>query len=385
MLVFSILILIGLASLAIDVGYWRYQRGLEQNAADSAALAGAVQLGYSTTLSGIVAAAQTAAASNGFTNNGSTVDVTVNRPPLYGSYTTNSSAVEVIVAVKQPVHFAALFTQSSTVVIARAVAVLSSSNRICLWVMGTSSSSITLDGGTISMPGCGIITNGGLLLNGGTVNASSIGYASGASGTDSSVTFTGASPAVAIAPVDPCGVVAGCSNLTATPPTSGSCATTTTFNSAPVTVQPGVYCSQVMFNGGGAVTFAPGVYDFQQGLTVNSATSLSGTGVTFYNQGTFIIDGSPTVNLSAPTTGSTAGVLFYQPASNSAQFILNGAGTGGTWQGMIYVPSSEITVDGSPAMSWPMIVAGSILLNGSAGMNITSSAFPDYGHAVLAE
>ena len=76
MLVFSILILIGLASLAIDVGYWRYQRGLEQNAADSAALAGAVQLGYSTTLSGIVAAALADAASNGFTNNGSSVVVT---------------------------------------------------------------------------------------------------------------------------------------------------------------------------------------------------------------------------------------------------------------------------------------------------------------------
>ena len=39
-------VLMGAASLAVDVGYWRYQQRLEQSAADSAAIAGATELAY---------------------------------------------------------------------------------------------------------------------------------------------------------------------------------------------------------------------------------------------------------------------------------------------------------------------------------------------------
>ena len=46
----SMLVVLGLSSLAIDVGSWRYQQRRAQTAADSAAMAGAVQLGYSSTL-----------------------------------------------------------------------------------------------------------------------------------------------------------------------------------------------------------------------------------------------------------------------------------------------------------------------------------------------
>jgi hypothetical protein len=113
---------------------------------------------------------------------------------------------------------------------------------------------------------------------------------------------------------------------------------------------------------------------------------MSGSGVTIYNQGTFILDPSPfTVTLSAPTTGNTAGVLFYQPASDTNQFILNGTGTNGSWSGMIYLPTGSVTVDGSPALGLPLLVAGSITLNGSSGITITNPTFPLYGHPVLAE
>jgi len=387
MLLFAVVIMLGFASLAIDVGYWRYQRGLQQNAADSAALAGAAELGYSTTLSNITAAAQADAATNGFANNGSTITVKVNNPPLSGNYTTNSQAVEVIVSVAQPVHLAVLLKKSTTVVVARAVAFLSSANRNCLFVFGTSSQSINLNGGTISMPGCGIVTNGGLLLNGGTVNASSIGYAAGASVTDGSTTFTTAMPAVSVPPVDPCGIVDGCAYLTANPPASTPCVSQPSQYTAPITISPGAYCSQVLFGGSGAITLSPGVYNFLQGATVNGGpTSMTGSGVTIYNQGTFIADPSSfTVTLSAPTTGNTAGVLFYQPASDTNQFILNGSGGGGSWSGMVYVPTGTIMVDGTPSLSLPLLVAGSITLNGSSGLSIPNSSFPLYGHPVLGE
>jgi hypothetical protein len=374
------------ACLAIDVGSWRYQQRLEQTAADSAALAGAVALAYSTSSSSITAAARADAASNGFSNGVSGASVTVNNPPLSGGYIAQAGAVEVIVAKPQPIHFNA-FGMSSETVSARAVAKLSTANRNCIYALSTSSSAVTLDGGTISMPQCGMISNGSYLFNGtATVNAASIGYA-GSSPTLNNAVFPAAAPKAAVQAADPCPTVSGCAYLTATPPTSGSCASQTTFNSAStITLSAGTYCSQVLLEGGGSVVFNPGVYVFQQGLTNNSAPAMSGTGVTFYVQGGSVIVGSNTnVNLSAPTTGNTQGVLVYQPSSNTNQFILNGT-TAGSWAGMVYVPGAQLIVDGGEMTISLLLVANQILFNGTSGINVPTSSFPGYGgHAVLAE
>jgi hypothetical protein len=381
----SIMGLMCVAALAIDVGNWRYQQRLEQTAADSAALAGATELSYSTSLSSITSSAQTDAASNGFTNGSSGTTVTVNNPPQAGAYAGNTSAVEVIVSKPQPMHFS-LFG-GTTNVSARSVAMLTSANRNCIYALDSSSSAITLDGGTIDAPKCGIISNGGLLFNGsGTVDAASIGYA-GSSATLNNTSFPGAQPKRAIAAADPCPTVSGCSYLTATPPTSGACMSQTTFNStSTITISPGKYCQQVLTEGGGAVVFSPGVYDFQAGFTNNNAPSMSGTGVTFYVQGGAFIVGSKTnVNLSAPTSGSTAGVLVYQPASNTSQFTLNGS-SGGNWGGMIYLPGTTLIVDGGSITSSLLIVANDLLFNSTTNINVPTATLTGYsGHAVLAE
>jgi len=374
------------ASMAIDVGSWRYQQRLEQTAADSAALAGATEALYSSSLTSITSAAQNDAASNGFTNGTGGATVTVNTPPLSGSYAGSTSAVEVIVSKPQTAHFS-LFG-NSVPVSARAVAALSTASRNCIYALDpNSNASLTMDGGTIDIPQCGIISNGGLLFNGsGTVTAASIGYA-GSSATLNNTTFTAARPKPAIAAADPCSTISGCSYLTQTPPTSGSCASQTTFNSSKtITLQPGKYCNQVIVEGGGPVVFSPGVYDFQSGFTNNNAPSMSGSGVTLYIQGGSMIVGSNTsINLSAPTTGSTAGVLVYQPASNTNQFILNGS-TNGSWAGMIYVPNSTVIVDGGSLTSSLLLVADDLTFNSNTTINVPTAAISGYsGHAVLAE
>jgi hypothetical protein len=372
--------------MAVDVGTWRYQQRLEQTAADSAALAGATELAYTTSVPSITTVAQADAATNGFTNGSSNVTVTVNVPPTSGSYSGISTAVQVIISKPQPFIFAMLGTKTN--VIAEAVSSLSTANRNCIFALDSSNNAaITLDGGTITMPNCGMISNGGYLFNGSaTVNAASIGYA-GSSITLNGASFPNASPKQAVAAADPCPTVAGCAYLTATPPTSGSCASQTTFNSAStITLNPGKYCSQVLLEGGGAVVFNPGVYDFQSGMTNNNAPSMTGTGVTFYMQGGALIVGSNTVvNLSAPTTGNTQGVLVYQPVGNTNQFIMNGS-SAGSWAGMLYVPGTTLIVDGGKITNSLMIVADDLLFNGTSGINVPTAAFPGYaGHAVLAE
>ena len=384
----SMLVVLGLSSLAIDVGSWRYQQRRAQTAADSAAMAGAVQLGYSSTLSSITTSAQTDAASNGFTNGSGGTTVTVNQPPLSGAYAGNTQAVEVIVSQPQAVHFGgALLGLSSTTVAARAVALLTSVNRNCIFALDTSSSAITENNTTITMPKCGVISNGGLLFNQGTVNAASVGYA-GSSITVNNTVFPGGSPKPAVPAADPCPTISGCAYLSSNPPTTSSCNMQQIFNSnSTQTLSPGRYCTQVIFEGNGPIVFQPGVYDFTQGFIVNSGPpSFTGSGVTIYNQGTIIFDGTPNINLTAPTTGSYAGVVYYQPASDTNQFIINsGAGqVSGGWAGMIYAPGAQIVIDGTLS-TWLLVVAKDLLFNSSSSVNDASSNFPGYAHAVLAE
>jgi hypothetical protein len=384
---FAVPVLMAMASLSIDVGYWRYQQRLQQTAADSAALAGAVALGNSASVSAITSAAQADAATNGFANGGA-VNVTVNTPPLSGDYAGDAGAVEVIVAKAQPVHFGTLFGQSDTVS-ARAVAMPSAANRNCIYALdSTSDAAITLESGTLSIPTCGMISNGGITFDQGSVDAASIGYA-GSSASIDQTSFPLASPQPAVEAADPCPTVSGCSYLTSTPPTSGTCVTPTTFNSADtITLSPGNYCSQVRVEGGGAVVFSPGVYTFEGGFINNDETSLTGTGVTFYvPAGSFNVGLNPTVNLSAPTTGQTQGVLLYQPASNPSALSLSSGTTQttGGWAGMIYAPASQVSVDAAMS-SWLLLVGDDITLGADSSVNVPSASFPGLtGPAVLAE
>jgi hypothetical protein len=385
---FAMVVLVGCASLAIDVGMWRYQQRLAQTAADSAAVAGATELAYTSSLASITTSAQTDAATNGFTSGSGGATVTVNSPPKSGGYAGNTQAVEVIVTKSVPVHFAALFGQGSTTVRARAVGLLTSANRPCIYALDTDSQAITENNATMTLPKCGIISNGGLLFNQGTIDAASIGYA-GSTKTVNNTVFTSAAPKASVPAADPCPLVSGCAYLKANPPTSGSCATQTTFNSSStMTIPPGIYCSELIIEGGGSVVFSPGVFTLQQGMVTNgSPPSISGSGVTFYVQGgNIIIDGQPSINLSAPSSGNEAGVLVYQPASNTNQFIINaqsGSSSGG-WAGMIYVPGATLILDGQMS-TWMMVVADDITINGTASISDSNSTFPNFAHAVLAE
>src|SRR5258708_10767548 len=66
----AMVVLAGFAGLAIDMGTLRYQKRLQQTAADGAAIAGATNLGY-TGGSGVIPGGQTSATANGFTDSSS--------------------------------------------------------------------------------------------------------------------------------------------------------------------------------------------------------------------------------------------------------------------------------------------------------------------------
>src|SRR5258708_15466222 len=87
--------LIGFTGLAVDVGYMQWEKGRIQGAADAAAMGALRELELSQT--DLVAAGQNDASMNGFTNGQNDTTVTINNPPLSGSYAGDTTAIEAIV------------------------------------------------------------------------------------------------------------------------------------------------------------------------------------------------------------------------------------------------------------------------------------------------
>lgn len=374
----ALAVLLGAAALAIDVGYLRYQQRAEQSAADGAAIAGAGELAYPDAAD-VVAAARSDAASNGYTDDGgATVSVTVNHPPSSGAYSGNTNAVEVIVKKKHPAFFALIYGSGGQWVSARAVAQLNTNGLYCIYALA---GNIDLRGGGrggITAPTCGLITNQNLIVTGqATVDASSIGYVLAGPGGGS---YPLAQPEPAIPATDPCPTIPACAYLTdLTLHNPGLLHTGCQPFPAANPLPPGEYCVPLS----GSLTLSPGLFVLDQGM---SSGDVTGTGVTIYNAGTTGLryNGNVNVILSAPASGPTAGLVYYQPASNPATFTKNGAAGTVNFTGGFYAPSSAMTFNGQlPSMT--LLVVKSLRMNGG-GMNVPATGLMQRtGHGVLAE
>ncbi len=374
----ALLILMGASALAVDVGYWRYQQRVEQSAADSAAIAGAGELAYPAA-NDVVAAARKDATSNGFTDDaGVTTRVTVNNPPAAGAYQGNMNAVEVVIEKKQPTWFAGAVSSVVQWVSVRAVALKNTNGIYCIYALG---GDIDLRGGGrggIDATTCGLITNQNLVVTGqANVDAALIGYVGNPPGGGS---YPEAQPEKSLPVTDPCPTIPGCAylaDLTLNHP--GLLHTGCKTFPGPDPLPPGEYCVQLS----GTLHLSPGLFVLDQGM---SSGNVSGTGVTIYNGGTngLTYNGNVNVVLSAPTTGPTAGMVFYQPPSNTAGFTKNGAAGSVDFTGGFYAPTSDMTFNGQlPSIT--LLVVNSIRMNGGGITVPAAGGLQRTGHGVLAE
>lgn len=377
-----IVVLLGMTALAVDVGYWRYQQRLMQTAADSAAVAGADELLYPAL--DLQTAARNDAAANGFTDNGGTsVSVTVTNPPAAGSYSGNTNAVQVVVSAKQPLFFGGAFGLAPQWVSATSTALLSSP-QTCVYALSGGAKAIQANGVTVmSATTCGFASNGGFVVPGSTVTAALIGYVIGPYPYNGQ-SYPQAQPTRITANADPCPGFAGCAYLKANPPNSGPCLNANPPYAQNPTYYPGRYCTIFNANQGAkSMTFAPGVYEFDGGMNVY-ANTITGTGVTFYNGtgGGSLTMQSPSITLSAPTSGNTQGVVLYQNPANTAIFDERSAVT--TMTGLLYFPTATIQNDGAHN-TWSYVVASVLNVFGGSitvppNVNVAGTA-----HAGLVE
>jgi Flp pilus assembly protein TadG len=157
------------------------------------------------------------------------------------------------------------------------------------------------------------------------------------------------------------GLSTGCSALAdpfagKLPTVSNTTCTVSNQNySGNTTLNPGVYCGSFNFNGSGTLTLNPGLYVFNgANWNLNSGWTLNGTGVTFYyaTSGSYIqINSNAIINVSAPTSGTYANILMYEPGGlSSSSFTINGA-SGQNLTGLIYLPSRNVTFNSGPTVN----------------------------------
>lgn len=360
-------LLLGFVSLAVEVGMlFAVQQGL-QNAADSAAIAGVQELYYGDA----TAAAQADSARNGFTNNADGVTVTVSSPPSSGPNSGTSGFVEVIISKDQPVWFMSLFGHNTMTVTARSVSTLAN-NSNCIYALGTSGTDLTFSNGAqLDMSDCNIY--------GESTDAADFSASGGSHVTAGAINLVGGSSISGGAHVSPTPVtgVTALSDplgyLSAPTFSTSSCLADPNPGWKGGTFGPSVSGGTICYNGftvsnGGSVTFSPGTYIINGTLSFNGGSTVTGTGVTFYlPPGASLNIGNGTnFSLSAPTSGTYNGILFYQDRSNKTSESLVG-GSKSYLEGILYFPDANLTLNnGSSSTCYETIVTSSLTMEGGA-------------------
>lgn len=369
--------MLGFAGLAIDGGILFTDRRQAQNAADAAALAGA--LAY---LNGgdLYSAAYARAADNGYDNNQTSNWVYVYHPPIDGPYAGNPQYIQVRIVSRVDsvfIHFVYGGVLENTVTaVARAkpptvkplldghaLVGLAKTGCSVVWSHGNADTTITGGGVFVnsSDPNCAFVANGNntLTVNGGGINVVG-GWEIGNNATVTPYPTGGAEQVDA--PDIP-------------PP---SCSGNAVRDEASQTFTPG-YTNNFNFNNGNW-TLQPGVYCVDGGFRVNGGASLTGQDVTIYiMSGDVTWNGGATINLDAPDDGPYAGMLLYQDPNNDERATINGD-SNSHFTGTIYIPGAEVQINGTGASDGfhAQVIGLRVDMSGTSDLNIIYNAAENY-------
>ena len=111
------------------------------------------------------------------------------------------------------------------------------------------------------------------------------------------------------------------------------------------TCTPGTYAMDP-HPGGGPVTtvvFQPGIYVFNNGLTLNGPISVQGSSVLFYISGGKANLTPKSWSITPPSSGTYNGILLFQSRTNTMNTVVLGGNASTTsMSGLIYVPTAPV-------------------------------------------
>jgi hypothetical protein len=186
------------------------------------------------------------------------------------------------------------------------------------------------------------------------------------------------------------------------PSYSGSPVSENLSGNSKATINPGVY-SQITVSGNASLMLDPGIYIIAGGgLSVSGnasvavsgpTSSLTGTGVMIYNTksstgtyGSVTLSGNGAISLTAPTTGTYAGILIFQDRDDAKALTFSGNAMQGM-AGVIYAPAAQLAESGNAQMgssSNPVsIIVDTLTLSGNGVANTVTLSSP-YGTVAYA-
>ncbi|TGT70890.1 hypothetical protein EN802_21500 [bacterium M00.F.Ca.ET.159.01.1.1] len=362
-------VVVGGAGFGVETSYWYYSSLKLQAIADAAAYAGALEKVWGSDTATITTAATTSATANGL----GTGTIVVNTPPTSGPNTAKK-AVEVILNQNLDRMFTSIFTQTKVPEQARAVALITDASYACVLALNTSAAQAALFSGstTVKLKGCSVMSDStaddAIKVQGSASLTADCLITVGGVSLNNPVTTVCKSPITQALPAsDPF------ASLPA-PAATNPCKNVN-GNKTSQTLQAGTYCSGMSLNGN--VALSSGTYVVQGNLKINAGAVVTCaspcTGVTIFMAGsnTVSINGNATVTLSAPTSGTYSGVLFYgDRTGTAAQSTFNGTADS-LLTGAIYFPRQQVNYLGnfSGQGGCTQVVADTIQWSGNSTIN----------------
>ena len=376
--------LMAFAGLAIDMSRMEFYRRRIQTAADSGAIGGARELQVNGSTN-VVTAAKDDVTTNGYTDGTDSAGVTVNFPPLSGPRTGDIRYLEVIVTKPYPTTFFKALSINTMDLKARAVGGMGPSDYCIIALNPTISGALSVAGATtVNSPGCAVMDDSkdpGNALNyngGGCLTAKSIDIVGGYSASNCSTFQTPKTGATYV--YDPLAYLP--------PPSFSGCDNTNKSVNSTETLNPGVYCGGIKVTGSNTVTLNPGLYVLNGGgFNASGSGLIQGTGVIFYNTGTSSsginkyddvhFNGSTTFHLSAPTSGTYEGILYFQDRSIAGSGNIIKGTSSSTFDGVLYAAGGNIDYTGNSSVNgYTAIVADTIKFSGNSTLKNNYSSLP---------
>jgi hypothetical protein len=283
----------------------------------------------------------------------------IENAPTTGAYAGDTDAVRVVLQTSNVLPFSSFFLSSPPVITVEATAAAVTSGEYCVVSLeSTTAVGVTMQGNASVNMGCGIITNSrasNAVTAGGSsvIVATPVAAVGGLQSSNNYVSPTTLQPYTIQQP-DPYAALPE--------PVLPNCSGKVTVNpQGTQTISPGCYRGMDLK---GTVTLQSGVYYIDgSSFSVGSQATVVGTGVTIIltsntaatNPGSIAnvdINGGANIQLTAPTSGTYAGVLFYQDrrATDSGTNKINGNASS-TLQGAIYMPAQAVEFSGTSGMT----------------------------------
>jgi len=373
-------IMVGMAGVGVDVSDWYEVRREMQAAADGAAISGAWELNSDPDNAAIIAEAN--ALRNNFRDQ-ATATIIASSPPTSGPFAGDATAVQVNIQNQLELFFSSIFLSSPVSASVTATAIFTTGADLCVLSLAETGTGISLSGSANISLGCGILSNSisddSVTLGGNTeITASPIASAgqidvSGGPTINTSSEIEGAARGT-----NPY------ADLVVPAPASCDADHTNVAINSDTVLSPGTYCGGIRINSGAVVTLDPGEFIIDNGdLDIRGGASVSGDEITVLltssdgnNFGNLKYNGGSDISLSAPTSGSFSGVLFFQdpdaPSFQGANTISNkflgGADLDVT--GALYFPSQELDFSGGTDVnsSCVQLIALSVTFSGNAAL-----------------